>query len=41
MRLAQYGFIFIIIAVQVPQVRALIAWATYSTYQLLASIYRL
>ena len=41
MRLAQYGFIFIIIAVQVPQIRALIAWATYSTYQLLASIYRL
>ena len=41
MRLAQYGFIFIIIAIQVPQVRALIAWATFSTYQFLASIYRL
>lgn len=41
MRLAQYGFIFIIIAIQIPQVRALIAWATFSTYQFLASIYRL
>ncbi len=41
MRLAQYGFIFIIIAIQIPQVRALIAWATFLTYQFLASLYHL